>query len=267
MLPKISVVLAVKNGAKWCVRCLGGLQSQTFEDFEVVLVNDGSTDDTQNILNSFVARDSRFRIHRLNTSVGLASALNIGVGLTRAEIIARQDIDDISLPNRLEQQYKHLEKSPEIGLLGCGYADVSSDLRIIRENRLEYSVDQCRQELIRRNYLCHSGVIFRKGIFNSIGGYDPSFPYAQDYRLYFQFARNSAIAVIPEVLVYQTRHDSAVSFRKIRMQRYYAVKARLMAIRAGQYGWGTARYVVLPLLANLLPLNVKTGIDRFRFGA
>ena len=124
-MPKISVLMCVYNDEDWLKNSIDSIVNQTFTDFEFVIVNDGSTDNSLEIINSY--SDDRIRIINNEENLGLPKSLNRGLNLCKSELIARMDADDISMNNRLEKQYKYLKKNKEIALIGGQAEYIDSD--------------------------------------------------------------------------------------------------------------------------------------------
>src|SRR5215831_13102998 len=122
-LPCVSVVLPVYNGEKYLAEALDSILQQTFNDYELIVIDDGSTDRSSAIIESYVKKDRRVIVHRQD-NCGLIMSLNQGSSLARGKYIARMDADDVSLPQRLEKQLDYLEQRPDIGLLGTWIQDI-----------------------------------------------------------------------------------------------------------------------------------------------
>ncbi|HEY9014163.1 MAG TPA: glycosyltransferase family A protein, partial [Gemmatimonadales bacterium] len=129
MTPRVSVVTTVYNGAPYVDRAIPGIMGQSFKDFEWIIVDDGSTDGTPEVLRDLANRDSRVRVFSPGR-LGITGAANYGVGQARGEYVARQDFDDRSYPERLRLQVELLDSRPEVGVVG-GY------FMLIDENRGE----------------------------------------------------------------------------------------------------------------------------------
>src|SRR5688572_22693957 len=117
MPPQVSVVMPVRNGARWLGEAVASVIAQSHSDWELIAVDDGSTDDTPGILSEYAKRDDRIRVVR-QEPLGLVSALNRGLSEVRGSLLARLDADDRALTERLDRQISHLAAHPEIGLLG-----------------------------------------------------------------------------------------------------------------------------------------------------
>ncbi len=118
---KISVVMSVYNGQSYLREAVESILNQTFTDFELILIDDGSTDATGEILDEYATRDARIILSRNQNNIGLTRSLNQGISMSRGKYIARMDADDVSRADRLSRQFEFLEKRPEVGVLGSGY--------------------------------------------------------------------------------------------------------------------------------------------------
>ncbi len=196
---ELSVVMSVYNGRDHLEEAIGSILNQSFLDFEFIIINDGSTDETKQILDRFAAQDSRIRvIHQKNS--GLAASLNRGVRIARGNFIARQDADDVSLPGRLEKQMAFFKCHPEIILCGTWFVEKNEDKgKRIRKYPLDdYTL---RSNIKYVNLFCHPSVMFLKKAFIQAGGYDESFSTAQDFELWIRMVQVGKVANIPEILV------------------------------------------------------------------
>ena len=157
--PRVSVVLAVRDGAPWVGDAVRSILGQTLTELELVVVDDGSTDDTPQTLARFA--DARLRVAR-RTQLGLTRSLNEGVSLARAPLIARLDADDVAAPERLARQLAFLDAHPEIGLLGTGAIEIDATGREVGRVVPPAADADIRRALIRRNVFVHSSVVMRR---------------------------------------------------------------------------------------------------------
>lgn len=176
---KITVLMSVHNGEKYLKEAIESILNQTFKDFEFLIVNDGSTDSSKEIIFSY--NDPRIVYVENETNIGLTKSLNKGLKLAKGEYIARMDADDISLPERLEEQVEFMDQHPDIGICGAR-------LRLIgggRNWKMPSESDLIKASMIFFNPLFHPTVIIRKKILDDNNlKYDESFRYAQDYELW-----------------------------------------------------------------------------------
>lgn len=207
--PLMSVVMSFYNSWDTLGAAIASIQVQTFVDWELIVINDGSTIPEPNGFIEKYKDDQRIRFFNLGTNVGLASALNQGVQKSRSDIIVRMDSDDVSMPNRLAKQYSFLSRHPSVGVVGS--------FVILNEGGVKgprcLSLPIEHQELVDSLYVStpfiHPTVAIRKAVFLQVGGYDVSLnTAAQDRDLWFRLKDTTVFANIPEPLLvysYPTR--------------------------------------------------------------
>jgi len=246
----VSVVMSVYNGAPWVGAAVESLLVQTLTDLEVIVIDDGSTDATPDVLASL--RDPRLRVER-RTRQGLTLALNRALALARAPLLARLDADDLALPERLARQREFLQAHPEVGLLGTGAREVDPAGREVAIVRPPVDDATIRRTLIRANPFVHSSVVMRRALLERVGGYDPSFPVAQDYDLWMRLARVTRLANLGEPLV--IRRLAAGRVTAVRDDDRLRAEARIRwrAVRSHVYPWWCVAFALRPLAALALP--------------
>lgn len=198
--PLVSVVMAVKDGEDRIAKSIESLLNQTFNDFELIVINDGSTDNTVEIVNSF--RDARIHIFS-QTNRGVAISANRGLALARGRFIARQDHDDISKPTRLEKQVHFMQENPEIFLLGTAAEITNVNGFTGRYHNHPIDPRLINLELLFDNPFVHSSIIFRREVLRDIGLYNPhgSVTPLDDYDFISRVAFKYPVANLPEPLV------------------------------------------------------------------
>jgi hypothetical protein len=195
----VSVILPVRNGAADLSRALDSILAQTFADFELIAINDGSSDETGAVLDGIT--DPRMRVvHQDNA--GLPASLNRGIALARGRYIARQDHDDLARPTRLEQQVAFLERDPGCALIGTRADIWAADRPTGRAH--DHPIDDAalRFELMFDNHFVHSSVMIRKSALDEVGRYatDPARQPPEDYELWSRLMRRHRVANLPERL-------------------------------------------------------------------
>lgn len=193
-MPKVSVIMSVYNGEKYLRESLESILNQTFKDFEFIIVNDGSTDRTLEILQKFERSDSRVKIISQKI-LGLTKSLNKAISHSKGEFIARQDSDDISLPERLEKQLNVIDKKSNIDLVASWYYIINENGENILLRKLP-EAETVRRLLKFENLICHSSVMFKKTSFLVYGGYNENLQYGQDRFLWLKM-RNFEIIEEP----------------------------------------------------------------------
>lgn len=179
---EISVIVSIYNGGKNIKSSIESILNQTYGNFELILIDDGSNDNSFEIMKFYSNLDKRIKILRNKSNIGLTKSLNKGIKLSKGNFIARQDIDDISLPNRLQLQLEFLSNNPD-------YAFCGSNI-YIKQNRnksLEiFKFKDIKKNLIINNCFIHSTILIRKKVLNKYGLYNEKWFFGQDYELWCQ---------------------------------------------------------------------------------
>jgi len=197
--PAVTVLMAVHNGERHLEESIGSVLAQTFEDFELLVVDDASTDATAQILAGHA--DSRLRVLRNERNLGLTRSLNRGLAESRGDYVARQDADDVSEPERLKRQAAFLDESPGTIFVASAYVRIREDGSVIAVRSVPLDATGIRWRLLFLNAFAHSSMMFRKQAAERFGGFREDFAFAQDYDLWSQFAFTGAVAALPDPLV------------------------------------------------------------------
>jgi glycosyltransferase involved in cell wall biosynthesis len=226
--PAISVVMSAYNAADYLRESIDSILAQTFGDWEFIIIDDGSTDETLAILRQYESREKRFRIiSRPNT--GLTKALNEAVAAARGEFIARMDADDISLPQRFEKQIAYLRASPDCVLLGAQIELIDPlGLKIALDHR-KLNHDEIEAELLagKGGSVVHPACMMRADAVRKIGGYREHYNNSEDLDLFLRLAEVGRIANLPDVLLKYRRHPQSVSHQKYENQ--WKLKKQIVA--------------------------------------
>jgi glycosyltransferase involved in cell wall biosynthesis len=221
--PKISVVMSVYNTERFVGQAVKSILDQTFGDFEIVLIDDGSSDRSVEIVRSF--NDPRIRVVH-QTNHGLVYSFNKGLELARSEIIARMDADDISLPRRFEQELAWLKADVKRGLVGTFFSYIDEEsgkpLDIVMTSPTKH-IDIVRMMHIV-NPFGHGSIMMRKKAAESLGKYRSEYEPAEDYDLWRRIAQEWEVGQIPEVLYMWRFHPASISRRKSHVSNASAEK-------------------------------------------
>lgn len=216
---KVTVMMAVYNGEKYIRECLNSVLNQTYADFEFLILDDGSTDHTCDIIRSF--KDSR--IYLLENEHDYIASLNRGLKEAKGELIARMDADDIMLPERLKRQVTLMENQPDVDV--CASWCNTFGRHNIQRKGIRGAVLHPMAELINGNIFCHSTVMLRKGFLHKYDLSYKRYDYAEDYKLWCDIAKlGGRFYVIPEPLIKFRLSDNQVSFRNMKEQKKTAGK-------------------------------------------
>jgi glycosyltransferase involved in cell wall biosynthesis len=227
----LSVIMPVYNGAIYLEQAIESILCQTYEDYEFIIINDGSTDDTAAIIRKY--NDARIRYYEQKNQ-GLPETLNRCIELAQGKYLARQDADDISLPQRFEKQVTFLEDYPECGMVGTWAEIWINEKKTSRIHKHPSDDLTLKFDLLLNNSFVHSSIMIRKAVFNEIGLYttDKSRQPPEDYELWSRVARKFGIANIPEVL--QIYREVPKSESRIKMNH---IHDRVMNISRENLSW------------------------------
>ena len=228
MTPKISILLPAFNAQAYLRESIESILAQSFEDFELIIINDGSTDQSLEIMSSFA--DPRIRIIN-QANAGLPVSLNRAIALSEGTYLARQDADDISLPNRLAEQVQYLDANPRCALLGSWANIILENTLTDRYLRHPYLNGEIQIKLFFFNCFVHSSVMIRKSALIQSGLYPEEkekFP-PEDYDLWLRIAKKFEVANLPQTLILYRELPNSISRAKLKVMQE---RARLMSLYA-----------------------------------
>jgi glycosyltransferase involved in cell wall biosynthesis len=228
-MPALTVLMPVFNAEKFLSAAIDSILQQTFQDFEFIIIDDGSSDKSASVIQSY--SDPRIHFYANKENIGISETLNKGIRLAEAPWIARMDADDISYPERLEKQMAYLEANPDCGM-------VSTLTRVISESGDVLRIDRIRSEHFYYNlaFICwiyHPTVLFSKTAVQEAGMYTAT--YSEDFELFWQISRRHKIYNLPTILLdyrvtdqslhqilKRTEYEKAQQEQVLRNLRYYA---------------------------------------------
>jgi len=221
--PVISVVMSVYNSDKYLSASITSILEQSFKNFEFIVINDASTDNSLKIITKFMKKDSRIFLENNDNNLGLTKSLNKGLKSARGKYIVRQDADDISLPRRLEKQYSYLVENGDYYLIGTGayIIDESSTIQGIHQPIKGWN--KIKRGLPKRNIIYHPSIMFKN---NGIS-YRDKFVYSQDYDMYLRLlSQNKKMNNLDECLIMYRVVSTSITQSKVCQQRLFAEKAK-----------------------------------------
>ena len=226
LIPRVSVLMPAYNVEKYIGEAIESILNQTFTDFEFIIINDGSTDNTAKIIREYTQKDKRIRFINHKKNKGLIAVLNEGLDLCRGEYIARMDSDDISLPERLAKQIKYMDNHPECGVVGAwikkfGYKVRSND--IFKYPPIMKPLDF----VLRGNQVAHPCTMIRNSVLKTYNiKYKSQYKYAEDYAFWGEIVMFTEIHNLQEILLLYRWHTSNVSVTHYQEQSECAERIR-----------------------------------------
>lgn len=226
--PMVSVVMSVFNGERFLPEAVESILDQGFREFEFIIIDDGSTDRSASILDSYENRDARVRVYHQDHR-GLIESLNQGCWLAQGKYIARMDADDVASKDRLMWQVNFMEAHPQIGVLGGAVEWINATGKSLGIHRNPAEDRQIKATLLHRCALWHPTVLLRREIFVWAGGYRRVVVDAEDYDLWLRIADHFQLANLEVVVLRYRIHPHQVSMRKKAQQTLCILAAQVAA--------------------------------------
>lgn len=266
--PLISIVMPVHNALPFLDESVASILDQTFTDFEFVILDDASSDGSSARLQFWASRDPRIRLHESHQRLGLSGSSNLIVSKAAAAVVARMDADDIAHPDRLRRQWKILEDHADVAAVGTLCDGIDAAGRVVRPRD--------RWRIVRRSEYVpfpHGSVMFRKEVFEALGGYREKFASGEDQDLFLRMMSKGRVVTLPDVL-YHYRYHSSNATLLTGAKAVRVVEERHTQIRHSQNGqddlaafymlgamrlWsGESPEILQPFLAKSRHWNLKT---------
>lgn len=217
--PDISVIMAVYNSEQFLEESIESILNQTFDNFELIIIYDKSTDNSKNIIDKYMKLDDRIILVNNENKIGVAAARNRGLEIARGDYIAIMDSDDISLPNRFEKQLSFLENNKNYFLIGSNAIRIDEKGNYLEEFKFEEDLSNIQNH----NPIIHTSIMFR----NNKIMYREKFHYAEDYDLYLRILSiRLEIRNINEILVKSRMRSSSISLNNISKGKLFTQKAQ-----------------------------------------
>lgn len=277
-MPKVSVVIPTYNRAHLIGRAIQSVLDQTFQNFEIIIIDDGSTDNTEELIKELEKKDKRIRYIRHEKNKGPAAARNTGIKVARGEYIAFQDSDDEWFPDKLEKQMKSFESASAItGVVYTGFWRIKDDKKTyIPSHKIKKKEGTIHNNLLKGNFIGMPTSVVRKECFTKIGNFDIRIPYFEDWELWIRISKYYEFKYIPEPLAisYYTSggvnekpkivgvnvlnfiinkyHEDFNKHKKILSKHYFSIGINLCSSNEIKDG---RKYFIKAVKAN--PLNVK----------
>ena len=245
--PQVSVIMPAYNAEKYIGEAIESILNQTYKDFELIIVNDASTDSTGSIIKTYAEKDERIVVLENEQNLNIAGSLNRAISAAKGEFLARMDADDIALPERLEIQSKAMQENPKVAVVG-------NDINLIDENGSvigyrHYPTDSksLKRVIFRYSPFAHPTVLIRTSCLKEVGDYDKTKSPSEDVDLWFRLGTKFDFMSIPQALLKYRVFLSSTSNKSLRRVELLTFKMRLNAISKLGYKVG-----LLDIIYNIL---------------
>ncbi len=255
MSPRATFVIGAYDSAATLRRAIDAVLAQTVSDLELIVVDDGSTDGSRAIAEAAAHRDDRVRVVAMGANAGIARSLNAAVAQARAPVVAVQDADDYSVPERLERQLAVLDAQPEVAVVGSRMHEVDGRGRELSA-RTTFRAGVVNDVLLHFNPIPNTSAAFRRDVVLAAGGYDPRYRYAAEYDLWLRIAERHLVVALDEPLATREMGGANVAARSERPQTREAILIRLRALRRRRTLRGASGLLV-PVASWFTPAPLK----------
>jgi glycosyltransferase involved in cell wall biosynthesis len=234
--PLISVILPVYNAAEYLVEALESLRYQTYPHFEVIAIDDASTDSSYKILKDYAKIDSRIKVMRNKTNLKVADTLNLGLTKAKGDYIALMDADDISLPTRFQKQIKYLQNHPGVVVVGGQCLTIDKASHLTGKKLFPSSHFDIHELMFTRNPLQHPSIMINRNLLpKDFDWYNPHLNSAEDLDLYFRLGKFGLFANLKSTILMYRQHDDSVTFKNPKHTFKITQKVRRLAV--SKYGY------------------------------
>ena len=235
--PTISVVMPVYNSAKYLSSSIESILNQTFSNFELIIIDDSSTDSTSQIIKKYIKLDKRIITVKNKTNLGICNSLNTGLRLAKGKYIARMDGDDWSYPERLAKQVAVMKLHPKVVICGGAIEVCDGNLRVKNQRHYPTSDKKIREKILKLNPFAHPAVMYRKEAVIKTGGYNEKLTIVEDYDLYFRLGNLGKFANLNDTLLKLRLRDNSISSINATKQAAFHLYVRLKGVVEYGYPW------------------------------
>jgi glycosyltransferase EpsE len=263
--PRVSILMGIYNCAETLVEAVDSIRSQTFDSWELIMCDDGSTDSTAAVAKSLTDKDQRIRLFSNSYNLGLAQTLDRCAALARGEYLGRMDGDDVSEPDRLQKLVQALDKHPEIAVVSSWMSrfDDSGEWGMTRSKPFPTSRD-----FLSGSPICHAACMIRRESFKAAGGYgsEPWIIRAEDYHLWFKMYTLGFRAMNLQESLYRMRDDRSAQARRTLCSRLNETRVRWNGFGLLGFPFWKRIWAIRPIVVFLVPAFLYRYLRKCRLG-
>lgn len=261
-----SVIIPAYNCEAYLGEAIDSILAQTFTNFELILIDDNSTDKTWPLMGTYREKDNRIIILRNQTNLGIARSRNLGIKNAAGKYIVTFDADDWAYPERIEKQIEYLEANPCVGVLGSSIEICTESLNHINYRHYKQTDQEIRDIMFFYSPFAHPATVFSKEALTRAGGYNENLQVAIDYDIYFRVGQHYKLANLPIPLLKLRTHDRSISQRKGNMQERNTLYIRLKAVVELKYRMtllAKLYFLAQVISSHCLPFKVRFWVFNF----
>ncbi len=213
--PKISIITITRNRAGFISRAVESAQKQGFSDWELLILDDDSNDNTGAILEAYIDKDRRIKYHKNSPSLGISKNRNLGLSLAKSKYIAVLDSDDEWIDkNKLQKQFDFLENNPDYVLIGSNVKIADDRGNFIKNTNFETENENIRKKILKENQIPHSTVMYSRIQAEKVGGYDEKLSCVEDFDLFLRLGLFGKFKNLREITTSYTKHSGGISHKR-----------------------------------------------------
>lgn len=256
--PLVSVIIPAYNASKYLKEAVDSIIGQTYDNLEIIIINDASTDDTLQIANSYIKKDRRVKVYDNKANMGIGRNRSKGIKLAIGEFICWQDADDISLPNRIKLQVEYLLNNEDVGVVGgfMQFFDDSGDLAI---RHYEEHDEGLRKTIFRYNPIAQPASMVRSKVFKKVGLYNPEYRVDEDLDMLFRIGREYKFANVQEVVLRYRQSNSSLTRQNLRKMEKVTIQLRMQYAKYAEYNFSIIDrlYNIAQYATMILPVGLR----------
>ena len=253
-LPLVSIILPVYNAHAYLKECIESIIDQTYQNWELLIINDGSTDNSEQIILPFLKNGLAIKYIKQENNAGITHCLNTAIAQSQGKYIARMDADDLMVSIRLKQQVSYMEEHVDVGVLGSAVEFIDEKGNTIANYFYPENDSEIKKVLPARNPFVHPSVMMRASVLKS-GKYlyRNDYPRAEDYDLWIRLSSETKMANLSNILLKYRFHSGQTSQKSLKKMSYDLIRLRLNAIRQHLFAPSHSIYLIKPFLYWLSP--------------